>query len=52
MVTQIKRMSAEKFDEFIKQPENADRNFELIAGEMVEKLVSNSRSSVIGLWIG
>jgi Uma2 family endonuclease len=51
VVTQIRRMSAEKFDEFIMQPENADRNFELIAGEMVEKLVSNSRSSRIAAWI-
>jgi Uma2 family endonuclease len=48
MVLDIQRMTAAEFDRFIRQPENASRNFELIAGEIVEKMVSNPRSSSIG----
>lgn len=51
MVSQIRPVTADEFDRFVMQPENADRNFELIAGEIVEKMVSNSRSSIIALWI-
>ncbi len=38
------RMSVEMFDEFIRQPENIDREFEYIGGEVVE-VVSNPKSS-------
>jgi Uma2 family endonuclease len=31
-------------------PENLERNYELIAGEIVEKKVSNSRASRIAAW--
>jgi Uma2 family endonuclease len=48
MVVQTKRISIEEFDRFIMRPENINRNFELIAGEIVEKMVSNPRSSAIG----
>lgn len=41
-------ITADEFDAFVRLPENADRNFELIAGEIVEKMVSNPRSSSIG----
>jgi Uma2 family endonuclease len=51
MVSQIRPVTAEEFDRFVMQPENLNRNFELIAGEIVEKVVSNSRSSIIALWI-
>jgi Uma2 family endonuclease len=40
------------FDRFVHLPENADRSFELIAGEIIEKMVSNPRSSKIGVRIG
>lgn len=52
MVLQIQPVSSREFDQFIRLPENADRNFELIAGEIVEKMVSNPRSSKIGLRVG
>ena len=37
-----------QFDQFISQPENTNRNYEWIAGRIVEKVVSNSRASTIG----
>jgi Uma2 family endonuclease len=37
-----------EFDQYILRPENINRNFELIAGEISEKMVSNPRSSSIG----
>lgn len=46
MVTQMRSVTPEAFDHFVQQPENRDRNFELIAGEIVE-VVSNSYSSEI-----
>ncbi len=52
MVLDIQRMTAAEFDRFIRQPENASRNFEFIAGEIVEKMVSNPRSSKIGIRVG
>lgn len=51
MVSQTRAITAEEFDRFVVQPQNMNRNFELIAGEIVEKMVSNSRSSIIALWI-
>ncbi len=44
----VKLYSPEEFERFISAPENVNRNFELIAGEIVEKMVSNPRSSSIG----
>src|SRR5688500_7163183 len=51
MELKTKRYTAEEFDEFIWLPENVQRNFVLIAGEIVEKMVSNSYCSIIELRI-
>ena len=48
MVLQTKPVTIEEFDRIVTKPENINRNFELIAGEIVEKMVSNPRSSAIG----
>jgi Uma2 family endonuclease len=45
MLTQQKVMTKEEFYHFVMLPENRDRNFEYIAGEIVE-VVSNSKSSL------
>ncbi len=47
MVLQTRYVTDEEFDRFVALPENADRNFEYIAGEIVE-VVSNSLSSHFG----
>lgn len=47
MVLNEQSVTAAEFDRFIRLPENVSRNFELIAGEIVEKMVSNPRSSSI-----
>jgi Uma2 family endonuclease len=44
-------VDGDEFDQFVNRPENAARNFELIAGEIVEKRVSSPRSSAIGAFI-
>jgi len=44
-------ISADEFERFVMQPENVERSFELIAGEVVE-VVSNGKSSAIGAYIG
>ena len=44
-------ISAEEFERIVLRPENATRNLELIAGEVVEKMVSSPRSSAIGAFI-
>lgn len=36
-----------EFDELIRQPENADRRFELINGEMVEKMPTQLPSAIV-----
>jgi Uma2 family endonuclease len=46
MATPFKFIEIEKFDEFVNLPENADRRFEYIGGEIVE-LPSNPYSSAI-----
>ncbi len=45
------QVSSEEFDQFINLPENVDRLFELIGGEIVEKMVSGPRASTIGTYI-
>lgn len=47
MLIARQRYSAEAFDTFIAQPENGDKLFELIAGEIIE-VPSNPYSSFIG----
>ncbi len=46
MAIQTRRVSVEEFDRFVALPENAERLFEYIGGEVVE-VVSNQRSSRI-----
>jgi Uma2 family endonuclease len=46
MAVQIQRTTVEEFERFAALPENADRLFEYIGGEMVE-VVSNQRSSTL-----
>jgi len=41
-------MTPEQFDVWVLRPENADKSYEFIAGEIVEKMVSNQRSAQIG----
>jgi len=45
------RMSAAEFERFVRLAENADRDFELIEGEIVE-VVSRQISSAIGAYVG
>jgi Uma2 family endonuclease len=51
VVSQTRPITAEYFNWFVMQPENVNRNFELIAGEIVEKMVSHPRSSIVAAWI-
>lgn len=47
MVIQLQHITVEKFDEWVLLPENANRMFEYIGGEIIE-VVSNNYSSEIG----
>jgi len=51
MAVQAQRMTVEEFDEFVGQPEHADRLFEYIGGEVVE-VVSSQRASAIAYNVG
>ncbi len=51
MAVQTPRTSVEEFERFVAQPENADRHFEFIGGEIVE-VVSNPRSSAMAYNVG
>jgi Uma2 family endonuclease len=46
MAVQTKRATVEEFDQFVQLPENADRLFEYVGGEIIE-VVSNNYSSEI-----
>ncbi len=50
MVLQRQIVTTEQFDAFLALPENSDKDFELIAGEIVE-VPSNTRSSEISITI-
>src|SRR5262245_4518170 len=50
MAVQKIGMPDSEFDQFVALPENADRSFELIGGEIVE-VVSNGVSSELGAYI-
>jgi Uma2 family endonuclease len=41
-------MTPEQFDAWVLQPEQAEKSYEFIAGEIVEKMVSNQKSAQIG----
>jgi len=47
MVLQKPLLSVEEFEAFVRRPENKDREFELVGGEIIE-VVSNPLSSKIG----
>ena len=51
MTVQTRRMTVEAFDQFVLLPENADKSFEYIAGEIVD-VVSNDQSAEIAMIIG
>ena len=46
MVSRLRPVTANEFYEFITRPENIERNFELIAGEIVEKMASFTPSRI------
>jgi Uma2 family endonuclease len=47
MAHEISILTASEFDAWVMRPENTARNFEFINGEIVEKMVSNQKSSRI-----
>jgi len=51
MVFQIEHLPVEEFDNFVMLPENADKLFEYIGGEIVE-VVSNNYTSSVAMLIG
>jgi Uma2 family endonuclease len=51
MAVQARHVTVEEFGQFVMLPENAERLFEYIGGNIVE-VVSNSKSSKLGLFIG
>jgi Uma2 family endonuclease len=51
MVAQTQHLTVEEFDKFVMLPENVARLYEYIGGEVIE-VVSNSKSSKLGLFIG
>lgn len=48
----VQRLSVQDFEEFLELPENEDRIFELINGDIVEKVPSNAHASQIAFEIG
>ena len=51
MAVHIQRITVEEFDEFVTLPENAERLFEYIGGEVVE-VTASQRSSAIAARLG
>jgi Uma2 family endonuclease len=51
MVANVKPITIEDFAEFVAQPENSDRLFELINGEILEVSPGRTSNSEIGHWI-
>ena len=52
MVHQTPILTAAQFDEWVMRPENIERDFELINGEIIEKMVSDPDASMITLFLG
>lgn len=52
MIAQTSIVTTTEFEEFIARPENADRLFELINGEIVEKETSPLRGLILALLAG
>lgn len=51
MAVEKQLITIEEFVQFALQPENAGREFELINGEIVEKMPGTTRNSSIAAWI-
>jgi Uma2 family endonuclease len=49
---QTKPYTIEEFDQFIALPENADRRFELIDGEIIEKMPTEERGVIVSTLSG
>lgn len=49
---QTRSYTIEEFDEFIALPENADRRFELIDGEIVEKMPTEEHGVIVSILSG
>src|SRR5436190_17894040 len=48
-MTSREKITAAQFDAFLEQPENANRRFELISGEIVEKMPTQLHAAIISL---
>jgi Uma2 family endonuclease len=48
MVSPTKRMTIEEFDKWVFLPENLDKSFEFIGGEIVEVVSNNYSSEIAG----
>ena len=51
MAVQKQLYTIEEFVRFTEQPENSDRLFELINGEIIEKMPGTTRNSAIAAWV-
>lgn len=51
MAVQGKAYTVEQFERFLAQPENADRLFELVDGEIVEKMVTQEHGILAGNFV-
>src|SRR5262244_2291470 len=51
MVAERKPISVAEFDKFLAMPENRDRIFQLINGEIVEKVVTQEHSVIVGFFV-
>ncbi len=47
MTDQIKSMTVAEFEQFLRQPENADRLFDLIDGEIFEKMPTEKHGEIV-----
>jgi Uma2 family endonuclease len=52
MVVSTRRYTIEESEQFIYLPENADRSFEFIAGEIAEVVANNYSSKIAGILFG
>ena len=52
MVHKTPLLTVAQFDEWVMRPENIARDFELINGEIVEKMVSDPDASMITMFLG
>jgi Uma2 family endonuclease len=50
-MTQQRAVTVEEFEQFLRAPENLDRLFELIQGEIVEKMPTEEQGYIAGIFI-